>query len=132
MLRIKDSVVLQELEKFRFEKEEDTYVWNNPFNNYMIMVHKSGRTITTRLDTDANEILYDLIQARISRKNRRKEVIGKMGEREYNLWLVLLVILKNSIAIICFTILAITFNIWWIALFSILFMSSVESKKEDK
>lgn len=34
----------------------------------------------------------------------------------------------NSIAVICWTILAILFNHWWIALFSLLFMSSVESK----
>jgi len=34
------------------------------------MVHKDGKKITTRLDTTADEILYDLIQARISRKGR--------------------------------------------------------------
>jgi hypothetical protein len=39
-------------------------------------------------------------------------------------WLVL----KNIIAIICFTILAIVFNKWWIILFSILFLTTFKSK----
>lgn len=38
--------------------------------------------------------------------------------------------LQNSVAIICFTILAIVFNKWWISLLSILFLSSVEDDKE--
>ena len=39
-------------------------------------------------------------------------------------------ILKNIIAIICFTILAIVFNKWWIVLFSLLFLTYLESKGE--
>ena len=39
-------------------------------------------------------------------------------------------ILKNIIAIICFTILAIVFNKWWIILFSIIFLTIIESKGE--
>ena len=39
-------------------------------------------------------------------------------------------ILKNIIAIICFTILAIVFNKWWIILFSILFLTTFKSKGE--
>jgi hypothetical protein len=34
----------------------------------MIMVHKDGKKITTRLDTTADEILYDLIQAGLVEK----------------------------------------------------------------
>lgn len=44
---------------------------------------------------------------------------------EYN-WL----IIKNIIAIICFTILAIIFNKWWIIFFAIIFMTNFES--DDK
>lgn len=36
------------------------------------------------------------------------------------------VLLKNAIAIICFTILAIVFGKWWIVLFSALVLSSLE------
>lgn len=42
--------------------------------------------------------------------------------------------LKNSIAIVCWTILAIYFNKWWIALFAALFLSSLstENRKDVK
>lgn len=41
--------------------------------------------------------------------------------------------LKNSVAIICFTILAIVFNKWWISLLSIIFLTVVEyDKGSDK
>lgn len=36
--------------------------------------------------------------------------------------------IKNSICVICWTALAIIFNKWWIALFAILFMSSMQTK----
>ena len=41
---------------------------------------------------------------------------------------------RNVISLICFTILAIVFNKWWIVLFTILFWISVEEKekKENK
>ena len=39
-------------------------------------------------------------------------------------------IIKNIIAIICFTILAIVFNKWWIILFSLIFLTYFESKGE--
>ncbi len=39
-------------------------------------------------------------------------------------------ILKNIIAIICFTILAIVFNKWWIIFFSVIFLTLFESKGE--
>lgn len=41
-----------------------------------------------------------------------------------------LVIIINSISLICFTILAIIFNKWWIVFFSVLFMSTVEKEGE--
>ena len=37
-------------------------------------------------------------------------------------------ILKNIIAIICFTILVIVFDKWWIIFFSIIFLTFFESK----
>lgn len=42
--------------------------------------------------------------------------------------------LKNSISIVCWTILAIYFNKWWIALFAALFLSSLstEDRKDVK
>ena len=38
--------------------------------------------------------------------------------------------LKNSVAIVCWTILAICFNKWWIALFAALFLSGISTKNE--
>lgn len=35
--------------------------------------------------------------------------------------------LKNSIALICWTVLAVIFRHWWIALFSLLFMAEVKT-----
>lgn len=40
--------------------------------------------------------------------------------------------IRNSIAIICFTILAIVFKHWWIALFSMLFFIEYKEVKNDK
>lgn len=37
--------------------------------------------------------------------------------------------IKNSICTICWVVLAIVFNKWWIALFSLLFLSSLQTKK---
>lgn len=45
--------------------------------------------------------------------------------------LVALVFAKNTAMVICFTILAIVFNHWWIVLFSAFFLSSFKSGKED-
>lgn len=36
--------------------------------------------------------------------------------------------IKNSICVICWVVLAIVFNKWWIALFAALFLSSLETK----
>ena len=47
-----------------------------------------------------------------------------------NLKLMLAVLAKNLLTIICFVVLAIFFNKWWLALFSILFMTSVEKDKK--
>lgn len=40
--------------------------------------------------------------------------------------------IKNSICIICFTILAVMFNKWWIILFSPLLLSSIASTKDHR
>lgn len=40
--------------------------------------------------------------------------------------------IRNIIVLICFTILAIFFNKWWIVLFSMLFWVSVAKDKEEK
>lgn len=42
------------------------------------------------------------------------------------------VLIKNTITLITFSILAIVFQKWWIVLISILFWTSIESKKEIK
>lgn len=39
-------------------------------------------------------------------------------------------ILKNIVVIICFTVLAIVFNKWWIILFSLLFLTYFNSEGE--
>lgn len=41
-------------------------------------------------------------------------------------------LLRNCVSIVCFTVLAIHFDKWWIALFALLFMMTVENKKDDK
>lgn len=48
-----------------------------------------------------------------------------------------ILLLSNTVRIIAFIVLAIVFNRWWIALFSALFLSSLDEedqtdKKEDK
>lgn len=40
------------------------------------------------------------------------------------------IVIRNSITIICFTVLAIVFYKWWIIFFSILFMAYEESEEE--
>ena len=52
-------------------------------------------------------------------------------EIKYHKFLNLLVVIRNSISLICFTILAITFQKWWIVFFALLFLSSI-GKSEDK
>lgn len=42
------------------------------------------------------------------------------------------VLIKNSITLICFTILAIVFNKWWLVLFSIIFWTFIERQDKDK
>lgn len=49
---------------------------------------------------------------------------------EYHKYLNKLLVIKNSITLICFTVLAIKFNKWWIVLFAFLFMSNIRA--EDK
>ncbi len=40
--------------------------------------------------------------------------------------------LKNSVCIICWTVLAIVFKHWWITLFSLFFMTGLDVKEEPK
>lgn len=40
--------------------------------------------------------------------------------------------IKNSVCLICWTALAIVFNKWWIALFAMLFMSSLSTETAHK
>lgn len=47
----------------------------------------------------------------------RKELLKKLYT---------LSVIKNSVALICFTVLAIVFNRWWIVFFSLIFMVVVE------
>ena len=42
------------------------------------------------------------------------------------------VMLKNSICVICWTVLAILFNKWWIALFALLFLTSYSEQVSNK
>ena len=57
-----------------------------------------------------------------------------MNEKEYSFKMNLLCIIKNMVSIICFTILAVMFNHWWIIFFSLLFMVKAEkiNFKRDK
>lgn len=49
-----------------------------------------------------------------------------------NLKLYLICYARNVISLICFTILAIVFNKWWIVLFTIIFWCSVEKKEKEE
>ena len=52
---------------------------------------------------------------------------------EYQKKLNTLVVIRNNISLICFTILAIAFKTWWIVLFAILFTCYIDKdKKESK
>ena len=42
------------------------------------------------------------------------------------------VLIKNTISLALWVVLAIAFNKWWIALFSILFLTSVEKEKNKE
>lgn len=57
---------------------------------------------------------------------------GLINNMKDNIKLFLIVTLKNIATIVCFTILAIVFNKWWIVLFSLLLYSSVTIKGDDK
>ncbi len=55
-----------------------------------------------------------------------------MEDKEYKKYLFKLCIIKNIVTIICFTILSIVFNKFWIIFISVLFMSSVKEKKSEE
>ena len=55
-----------------------------------------------------------------------------MNEKDKGVIIVyILTIIKNIIPMICFTILAIVFNKWWLSLFSVLFWSSLKIENKD-
>ena len=54
-----------------------------------------------------------------------------MSEEEYKIRLEKIAMTENSITIICFTLLSIIFNSWWIIFFSIIFWVRVKDKKES-
>ena len=49
-----------------------------------------------------------------------------------NLILMIAVLLKNIIVTISFVVLAIVFNTWWISLFSLLFLTTIEKIEKEK
>ena len=49
-----------------------------------------------------------------------------------NLKLQIAVLIKHTISLALWVVLAIAFNKWWIALFSILFLTSVEKEKNKE
>jgi pilus assembly protein TadC len=55
-----------------------------------------------------------------------------MSEGEYNIFLYILITIRNITSIICFTILAVVFRQWWIVFFSILFFAYAGKEKEDE
>jgi len=80
MLKIKDDVDLKELEKFGFKKDKDLSdgieeIWSKKENYQTICIEKKSKLIALREPFNSNtfilncNILYDLIQLRISRKS---------------------------------------------------------------
>lgn len=67
MLKIKDNVNLEELEKFGFEitvkKKQLLYVWKNKHLVDVIEINTQTRGITNLVDRCGNVVLYDLIEA---------------------------------------------------------------------
>lgn len=55
----------------------------------------------------------------------KKQEVTNMNESAWWAWAI-----KNSICVICWIILAIIFNKWWIALFAGLFLSSLETYRK--
>lgn len=55
-----------------------------------------------------------------------------MEDKEYSKYLYKLCMIENIIIIICFTILAIVFNKFWLIFVSVLFMSFVKDKKSKE
>lgn len=55
----------------------------------------------------------------------------KDKELEYRKHLIRMVAIRNSISLICFTILAIVFKNFWIVFVSVLFTSYIEDEKEE-
>lgn len=53
------------------------------------------------------------------------------GGRIMNKSIMLVWAIKNSICMICWTYLAIVFDKWWIALFAVLFMSSLTTHHKE-
>ncbi len=49
-----------------------------------------------------------------------------------DLKLQLAVLAKNTITLICFTILSVIFNHWWIVFFAIIFITTVEKEREEE
>lgn len=91
MLKIKDNVDLKELEKFNFEYDEDNDYWfyygftePNDQSEVRYYIDDKDRRISVGFDIYVNpykilDKIYDLIQARISRKGVEMEDI-KVGE----------------------------------------------------
>ena len=72
MLKIKDNVDLEELEKFGFflktKSEIIKYVWQNRYHVDCIEIDLETRQIRCLRDKNANVVLYDLIQAGLVEK----------------------------------------------------------------
>ena len=54
----------------------------------------------------------------------------RLKELELRKKLNILVVIRNSVSLVCFTVLAIVFNKWWIVFFSILFYAYVDKDEE--
>jgi hypothetical protein len=54
-----------------------------------------------------------------------------MEEKEYKIYLYTILAIENSITVVCFTLLAIVFKIWWIVLLSALFTTYIK-KNENR
>lgn len=68
MLKIKDDVTIEALEKYGFEEVEDAkFEYNNEEESGAIVIQKDNE-IFAIVDNKAGDILYDLIQAGLVEK----------------------------------------------------------------
>lgn len=78
---------------------------------------------------DREEMVRQIIKIE-KENNMEREKITEKDILDYKRRLETLAVIRNCVTLGCFTILSLVFHLWWIVLFSALFMVSVGKKGE--